>query len=79
MKIQYATALLVLSLSGNVSSKQALQVNKNSCQSAEFKIAEIKDKQRQGYSIKEGEKLRIKIKQYRALLKNCRKKRFPTK
>jgi hypothetical protein len=39
----------------------------------------IKERQRKGYSSKEGEKLRAKLKELKELERNCKKQKISTK
>jgi hypothetical protein len=79
MKMKYLVLVAILPISTTVSAKKELPVNRYSCKNIEYKMDSIKERQRKGYSSKEGEKLRAKLKEFKELERNCKKQKFPTK
>jgi hypothetical protein len=77
--MKYLILVAMLPISTSVLAKKELPVNRYSCQNVEYKMGSIKERQRKGYSSKEGEKLRAKLKELKELERNCKKQKIPTK
>ena len=77
--MKYLILVAMLPISTSVLAKKELPVNRYSCQNVEYKMDSIKERQRKGYSSKEGEKLRAKLKELKELERNCKKQKIPTK
>ena len=79
MKIVKIGLVGLVILSNNAFAKKELQVSKYTCKSAEYKIENIRNKQRAGYSASQGERLREKLRLYQDLKDNCKKAKHPIK
>jgi hypothetical protein len=79
MKIKYLVLVAMLPISTTVLAKKELPVNRYSCQNVEYKLDSIKERQRKGYSSKEGEKLKTRLRELKNLERNCKKKKILTK
>jgi hypothetical protein len=67
MKMKYLVLVAMLPISTTVLAKKELPVNRYSCQNVEYTVGGIKERQKKGYSSKEGEKLRTKLKELKEL------------
>jgi hypothetical protein len=79
MEMKYLILVTMLSISTTALAKRELPVNRYNCENVEYKIDVVKERQRKGYSTKEGEKLRAKLKELKELDRNCKKQKNPTK
>jgi hypothetical protein len=79
MKLKCLILIAILPVSTTVFAKKELPANRYSCQKVEYKIDTVKERQRKGYSSKQGEKLRYDLRLLKDLKKNCKKKKLPTK
>jgi hypothetical protein len=79
MKMKYLILVAILSISTMVLAKKELPVDRYSCQNVENKLHSIRERQRKGYSSKEGEKLRTKLKELKELERDCKKQPIATK
>jgi hypothetical protein len=79
MKLNYLILVAVLTVSTDVLAKKELPVNRYNCQNVEYKIDNVKERQRKGYSSKQGERLRSNLKLLKELERNCKKKNLATK
>ncbi|MFT4806664.1 MAG: hypothetical protein ACI9YE_003900 [Psychroserpens sp.] len=79
MKVKYLVLVTLLSVSTTALAKKELPVNRYMCQNVEYKIDVVKERQRKGYSSKQGERLRTKLKELKVLERNCKKQNMATK
>lgn len=79
MKVKYVALIGLLIFPTTLLAKKVLPVNKYSCKYVEYRIETIKERQREGYNAKQGERLRNELKLQKGLKRNCKKKELPTK
>ena len=72
--------LLIFTLLSNTSfAKDKYEISQSKCKVSESKIEKINKQLRAGYSNKQGEKLKAKLRKLKDLKYSCRQKGFATK
>lgn len=78
LKLKYIAVISLISLSTNIQAKKVIPPSYYNCQGVNYKIENIKGRQREGSSSKQSDKLREKLRLMKSLKRDCKKKKFST-